>query len=54
MSYGSKEYQVIAITDLVKSITELLAKDTTNKVCVFQSPTGSGKTIMAANFIEEI
>lgn len=54
MTYGTKEYQVNAIGQLVKSVSELLAKDTNNKVCVFQSPTGSGKTVMVAKFIEEI
>ena len=54
MSYGNKEYQVNAIEQLVKSVSELLAKDASNKVCVFQSPTGSGKTVMVAKFIEEI
>jgi type III restriction enzyme len=54
MSYGNKEYQVNAIGQLVKSVSELLAKDANNKVCVFQSPTGSGKTVMIAKFIEEI
>ena len=54
MSYGNKEYQVNAIGQLVKSVSELLAKDASNKVCVFQSPTGSGKTVMVAKFIEEI
>lgn len=54
MSYGNKEYQVTAIGQLVKSVSELLAKDASNKVCVFQSPTGSGKTVMVAKFIEEI
>lgn len=54
MSYGNKKYQVNAIGQLVKSVSELLAKDTNNKVCVFQSPTGSGKTVMVAKFIEEI
>lgn len=54
MSYGNKEYQVNAIEQLVKSVSELLAKDANNKVCVFQSPTGSGKTVMVAKFIEEI
>lgn len=54
MTYGSKEYQLTAIEQLVKSVSELLAKEASNKVCVFQSPTGSGKTIMVAKFIEEI
>lgn len=54
MIYSNKDYQVTAIDQLVKSVSELLAKNATNKVCVFQSPTGSGKTIMVAKFIEEI
>lgn len=54
MTYETKEYQVNAIEQLVKSVAELLAKDGSNKVCVFQSPTGSGKTFMVAKFIEEI
>jgi len=54
MTYVNKEYQVRAIEELVKSVSELLNKDATKKVCVFQSPTGSGKTFMMAKFIEEI
>lgn len=54
MLYSNKEYQVKAIDQLVKATCDLLAKDAENKVCVFQSPTGSGKTFMTAKFIEEI
>ncbi|MDD2798629.1 MAG: DEAD/DEAH box helicase family protein [Bacteroidales bacterium] len=54
MTIGLKDYQDTAIGQLVKSVSELLAKDASNKVCVFQSPTGSGKTVMVAKFIEEI
>jgi type III restriction enzyme len=54
MTIGLKEYQETAIGQLVKSVSELFAKDASNKVCVFQSPTGSGKTVMVAKFIEEI
>ena len=54
MAYENKEYQINAIEQLVKSVSELLSKDSDNKVCVFQSPTGSGKTVMVAKFIEEI
>lgn len=54
MIYSNKEYQLNAIEELVKSVSDLLIKDVSNKVCVFQSPTGSGKTIMIAKFIEEI
>jgi len=54
MSYGTKIYQLNAIEQLVKSISELLVQNAPNKVCVFQSPTGSGKTVMVAKFIEEL
>lgn len=54
MLYSNKEYQVKAIDQLVKATSDLLQKDAENKVCVFQSPTGSGKTFMTAKFIEEI
>lgn len=54
MSYGNKKFQLNAIDELLKSVSDLLVKDTNNKVCVFQSPTGSGKTVMVAKFIEEI
>jgi len=54
MTYGNKDYQVTAISQLIKSVVELLPKDAKNKVCVFQSPTGSGKTVILAKFIEGI
>lgn len=54
MTLSLKEYQSTAIDELVKSITALLGKDAVNKVCVFKSPTGSGKTVMVAKFIEGI
>lgn len=54
MTYQNKEYQKNAVDQLVKSVAELLVKDAENKVCVFQSPTGSGKTVMVAKFIEQI
>lgn len=49
-----KTFQQENIEHLVKSIRDLLYVQAHNKVCVFQSPTGSGKTIMVAKFIEEI
>lgn len=54
MTLEIKQYQENTIGQLVKSVSDLLAKDASNKVCVFQSPTGSGKTVMLAKFIEEI
>ncbi len=54
MTYSNIGYQVNAIEKLVKAVSELLVKDARDKVCVFQSPTGSGKTFIMAKFIEEI
>jgi len=54
MNINLKSYQEEAITRLVSEIKKLLSKNETKKVCVFQAPTGSGKTIMTAKFIEEI
>jgi type III restriction enzyme len=50
-----KTYQVNTVDKLVSSVSDLLGKaDISNKLVVFQSPTGSGKTYMIAKFIEEI
>jgi type III restriction enzyme len=54
MTLSYKEYQNFAIEQLVKSISDLMPNSAKNKVCVFQSPTGSGKTIMVAKFIETL
>lgn len=54
MTLSYKEYQETAIQQLVKSISDLLPKSANNKVCVFQSPTGSGKTVMVAKFMEDL
>ena len=48
-----KKYQETAIEELVKKVSELLQSPAENKICVFQSPTGSGKTFMVARFIED-
>lgn len=50
-----KSYQVNTVDKLVSSVSDLLGKaDISNKLVVFQSPTGSGKTFMVAKFIEEL
>jgi type III restriction enzyme len=54
MSISLKEYQETAVEQLISSVKKLLSKDGTKKICVFQAPTGSGKTLMTAKFIEEI
>jgi len=54
MTLSYKEYQDTAIEQLVKSISDLMPNSAKKKVCVFQSPTGSGKTIMVAKFMEDL
>ena len=47
-----KEYQREAIEKLKKTANELLGL-TGNKTIVFEAPTGSGKTLMMAEFLKE-
>jgi type III restriction enzyme len=50
-----KEYQRNAV-DQLKDCTQTLLKSSNSgeKLCIFQAPTGSGKTVMAAVYIEEM
>lgn len=54
MNINLKNYQEKAVGELITSFKSLLSKDEQKKVCVFQAPTGSGKTLMTAKFIEEL
>lgn len=54
MNIELKKYQETAVDQLVDAVKKLLSKDGIKKVCVFQAPTGSGKTVMTAKFIEEL
>ena len=54
MNIDLKQYQGKAVDELTATVKELLSKEGMKKVCVFQAPTGSGKTIMTAKFIEEL
>jgi len=54
MNIDLREYQEKAINQLTATVKELLLQEGMKKICVFQAPTGSGKTIMAAKFIEEL
>ncbi len=50
-----KPYQTAAVDELVESVQKLLAKtDVSNRLCIFQAPTGSGKTVMMAKFIDKL
>jgi type III restriction enzyme len=48
-----KNYQEKAIIKLKQEINELLDTEG-NKICVFKSPTGSGKTLMMAEFLKRL
>ena len=48
-----RQYQETAIEELKTKVNEML-NYTGNKVCVFKSPTGSGKTIMTAEFLKRL
>ena len=52
MSINLKQYQENAVNQLIDTTVKLLGYDGPGEVCVFQSPTGSGKTVMVAKFIE--
>ena len=54
MNINLRGYQQTAVDQLVNIGKTLLCKEGMKKVCVFQAPTGSGKTLMTAKFIEEI
>lgn len=52
MSINLKQYQEDAVNRLIETAVKLLDYDGPGEVCIFQSPTGSGKTAMVAKFIE--
>ncbi len=55
MQISNKVYQEKAIGQIVNAVVELLPKtEISNRLVVFQSPTGSGKTYMISEVIEEL
>jgi type III restriction enzyme len=48
-----KNYQEKAIVKLKQEVNDLLDAEG-NKVCIFKSPTGSGKTLMIAEFLKRL
>jgi len=54
MNIELKTYQEKAVCELLTKVESLLSREGTKKICIFQAPTGSGKTLMMASFIEEI
>lgn len=48
-----RNYQINAV-DRIKDTVESLLKSSENEICIFQAPTGSGKTIMVAEFLKKL
>lgn len=48
-----KNYQEKAIVKLKREVNELLDTEG-NKICIFKAPTGSGKTLMMAEFLKRL
>lgn len=54
MNIDLKPYQEKAVVQLVETTVKLFDYDGPGEVCVFQAPTGSGKTVMMAKYIESL
>ncbi|WHP39106.1 MAG: DEAD/DEAH box helicase family protein [Mollicutes bacterium] len=54
MNVNLKNYQEKAIKDLIVNFKSFLLEKEHKKLCIFQAPTGSGKTLIVAKFIEEL
>ena len=52
--FDLKEYQIKAVYKLSEYINEALLLDDPSQVIVFEAPTGSGKTIIAADLINQL
>jgi len=48
-----KNYQKEAVEGLKETVDNLL-KSTEREICIFQSPTGSGKTVMVSELLKRI
>ena len=47
-------YQTDAVNELVEKTIHLLNSNGTRKKLVFKAPTGSGKTVMASQMLDEL
>jgi type III restriction enzyme len=52
MPIDLRPFQTKAVTSLVNKVSQMLKTTERQSICVLCSPTGSGKTVMAAKFIE--
>lgn len=48
-----RNYQIDAVDDLKYNVERLL-ESSENEVCIFQAPTGSGKTVVMAEFLKKL
>ena len=55
MNLTLKKYQSQAVNDLLDKFNYLMSKSSlANRIVVFKSPTGSGKTVVLASLIQEL
>ena len=47
-------YQTEAVNELVEKVLKLLGESGNRKKLVFKAPTGSGKTVMASEMLDEL
>jgi type III restriction enzyme len=52
MNINLRPYQEKAVDEITAAVKKLLNHEGAGEVCVFQAPTGSGKTVIVAKFIE--
>ena len=48
-----KDYQKEAVENLKETVEKLL-RSSESEICIFQSPTGSGKTLMISELLKEL
>lgn len=53
MIINLRKYQQDAVTDLKETVEKLL-RSSENETCIFQAPTGSGKTLMASELLKSL
>ena len=52
MNFILKKYQEKAVKDLLSNSQDFIKENFDESKILFQSPTGSGKTVVVANFLE--
>ena len=54
MNINLKKYQEKALNELVSNSNLCLDREGEGEIIIFQSPTGSGKTVVMASYIEQL